>query len=216
MTPPLPSPPITASVSFGHQCLLPLFPKLESLYPKLSIELVLTDAVVDLIEERIDLAVRLGPPSDSGLIGVELFETVYRVCASPEYLSRTEPITHPNQLSVRDCLLFPFRRYRSCWRFRETGMSDIVEVPVRGKFVISSALSLRHAARDGLGPVLLPNWMVDEDIAHGRLVRLFPEYEVTAENFNTRAWLLYPSRDYVPLKTRVVIEFLKAHFKPLK
>ncbi len=77
---------VTASVSFGHTVLVPLLPRLRSAYPELSIDLVLTDAVLDLITEKIDVAVRLGPRIDSGLIGTQVMRTRYHVCASPAYL----------------------------------------------------------------------------------------------------------------------------------
>jgi DNA-binding transcriptional LysR family regulator len=67
-----------------------------------------------------------------------------------------------------------------------------------------------HAALDGLGPALLANWIVDEDIAAGTLVDLFPQFNVTATDFETAVRLLYPSRAYLPLKVRAFIDFLKA------
>ena len=62
-----------------------------------------------------------------------------------------------------------------------------------------------------MGFTLLPHWLIDEDINTGKLVRLFPDYQVTATDFNTAAWLLYPSRAYIPLKVRVIVEELRKH-----
>ena len=72
-------------------------------------------------------------------------------------------------------------------------------------------MALRRAALDGLGPVLLADWLVDDDIAIGTLVDLFPKFRVTATDFETAAWILFPSRAYVPRKRRAFIDFLKAH-----
>lgn len=200
---------VTASVSFGQKCLVPLLPALRTAYPALSIDLILTDAVVDLIAERVDIAIRLGPRTDSGLIGTRLMRTRYRVCASPGYLEAQGSVADPPALSERDCLRFPLSGYRSCWRFRDRE-GDLLDVPVKGSVMISNALALHRAARDGLGPALLANWIVDEDIARGALVDLFPDHEVTATDFDTAVWILYPSRSYVPLKVRAFIDFLKA------
>ena len=82
---------------------------------------------------------------------------------------------------------------------------------MEGHLVLSTALALRSAALDGLGPVLLADWHLDDDIAQGRLVDLFPHHEVTATTFDTAAWLLYPSRNYLPHKVRATIEFLRKH-----
>ncbi len=203
---------VTASVSFGQKCLAPLLPALRESYPALSIELILSDSVLDLIEERIDVAIRLGPPADSSLIGTQLMRTRYRVCASPAYLKQHAAMKEPADLADRDCLLFPLRGFRNRWRFRSKD-GALLEVPVKGKVVISSALALHRAALDGLGPVLLADWLLDDDIARGALVDLFPQHHVTATDFDTAAWILYPSRGYVPLKLRAFIDFLKRHFQ---
>ena len=84
------------------------------------------------------------------------------------------------------------------------------EVPVSGRTVIANALSLRRAALEGLGPVLLADWLVGRDIAAGRLIDLFPDYACTATEFDTAAWALYPSRSFLPRKVRAMIDFLRA------
>jgi DNA-binding transcriptional LysR family regulator len=200
---------VTASVSFGHTVLVPLLPRLRSAYPDLSVDLILTDAVLDLITEKIDVAVRLGPRIDTGLIGTHLIRTRYHVCASPAYLKSAPKPRAPPDLSGHGCLLFPYPGYRSQWRFRaKTG--EVTEVPVNGAVTISNALALHRAALDGLGPVLLADWLVAKDLRSGRLVDLFPKYEATATDFDTAAWILYPSGAYVPRKVRAFIDFLKS------
>jgi DNA-binding transcriptional LysR family regulator len=201
---------VTASVSFGHTVLVPLLPRLRSAYPDLSIDLMLTDAVLDLITEKIDVAVRLGPRIDAGLIGTQLMRTRYHVCASPAYLKAAPKLRVPPDLSSHGCLLFPYSGYRSQWRFRAKN-GEVTEVPVNGAVTISNALALHRAALDGLGPVLLADWLVRQDMQRGRLVDLFPKYEVTATDFETAAWVLYPSRAYVPRKVRAFIDVLKSH-----
>ena len=81
---------------------------------------------------------------------------------------------------------------------------------MQGSLIVSGALALHELALSGMGPALLADWLVDEDIAAGRLLNLFPDYQVTATSFETAVWLLYPSRAFVPLKVRAMIDFLKA------
>src|SRR6266851_1763168 len=131
---------VTASVSFGHTVLVPLLPRLRSAYPELSIDLVLTDAVLDLITEKIDVAVRLGPRIDSGLIGTQVMRTRYHVCASPAYLKAIPRMRAPCDLSGHACLLFPYPGYRSQWRFRSRS-GEVTVVPVKGAVTISNALA---------------------------------------------------------------------------
>ncbi|MDJ0703907.1 MAG: LysR family transcriptional regulator [Leptolyngbyaceae cyanobacterium MO_188.B28] len=199
---------ITASAAFGQTCIVPLLPEFGKLYPDLTVDLLLTDAVVDLIAERIDVAVRLGPLADSTLVAQQLMRTHYRVCASPQYLQQWGQPTQPSDIEGHNCLLFPLAGFRSRWIFRDSN-GVTCEAPVRGKTVISNAIALQQCAIAGMGLALLPNWLIDKDLHIGALVNVFPNYDVTATDFNTAAWLVYPSRAYFPLKVRVFIEFLK-------
>ena len=199
---------LTVSVAFGHQCLLPLLPRFQALFPALKVELLLTDTYVDLVSERVDLAVRLSARLDTSLIGVKLFSTRYRVCVSPGYVARAQPLRVPADLSNHRCVLFTMPEFRSRWLFRDSA-GIVTEVPIDGELVISSALALRACALADMGPTLLANWLVDDDIAQGRLIDPFPDYHVAATDFETAAWLLYPSRAYLPNKVRVMVDFLK-------
>lgn len=199
---------ITASVSFGLKCVVPLLPDFRSLYPDLTVDLVLTDANVDLFTERIDLAIRLGLLADSTLIAQQLMQTRYFVCASPQYLQHWGHPKLPQDIEKHHCLLFPLAGFRSKWRFRDSSREES-EVFVRGHTIISNAIALQQCAIAGMGLALLPNWLIEDDLQAGTLVNVFSNYDVTATEFNTAAWLVYPSRAYVPLKVRVFIDFLK-------
>lgn len=201
---------LTVTVAFGHQCLLPLLPTFRALFPALKLELLLTDTYLDLVSERVDLAVRLGPNLDTNLIGVKLFNTRYHVCVSPAYLAREKSLHVPEDIGNHKCLLFPLPEFRSRWLFRDTA-GKVSEVPVDGDVVISSALALRECARVGMGPALLADWLIGDDLAQGRLIDPYPGYHVAATDFQTAAWLLYPSRSYLPDKVRVMIDFLKVN-----
>ncbi|MGD1931391.1 MAG: substrate binding domain-containing protein [Leptolyngbyaceae cyanobacterium] len=200
---------VTASVSFGLTCIVPLLPQFAAQYPDLTVDLLLTDAVVDLLAERVDLAVRLGRLADSTLMAQRLMPTRYSVCASPAYLRQAAPLQQPQDVEHHNCLRFPLAGFRSRWRFQDHD-GGLTEVAVSGRTVISSAIALQQCAIAGMGLALLPHWLIEADIQRGDLVRVLPEYAVTATDFNTAAWLVYPSRSYVPRKVRVFIDFLKA------
>jgi DNA-binding transcriptional LysR family regulator len=200
---------VTASVSFGLKCIVPLLPKFQQMYPDLTVDLLLTDAVVDLLAERIDIAVRLGLLADSTSIAQQLMRTRYSVCASPNYLKQFGQPQQPSDVEQHNCLLFPLAGFRTRWIFRDSNGNES-EILVRGRTIISNAIALQQCAIDGMGLALLPHWLVDEDLRVGTLVNVFPDYEVTATDFNTAAWLVYPSRAYVPLKVRAFIDFLKS------
>lgn len=204
---------ITASVSFGIACIVPHLPSFEACYPELSVELILSDAVLDLVNERIDIAIRLGKMADSTLMAQRLISTQYIVCASPEYLTKHAHPQSPQELSAHECLRFPLEGFRSRWLFKEQQHSktdDVEEVIVRGRTVISNAIALRDCARADMGMALLPHWLIQTDLAAGQLINVFPHHAVTATTFETAAWFVYPSKKHLPLKVKVLMDFLKA------
>ncbi len=200
---------VTASNSFGLKFVVPRLPAFAQHYPELVVDLMLTDAVVDLLSERMDIAIRLGTLADSNMVSQVLTYTRYRVVASPAYLQRHGTPKQPVQVSEHNGLLFPLAGFRSRWIFRDKkGVQS--EVPIKGKLLVSNAIGLQQCALAGMGLALLPGWLVQDDIESGKLVDLFPTWEVTATDFETAAWFVYPSRAYVPLKVRVFIDFMRA------
>ncbi len=199
---------ITASVAFAHECIVPVLGAFHARYPEVVVELLPTDATLDIAANSIDLAIRLAPAPKGDLISTRLMATRYRVCASPSYLKAHGPIAHPHDLTQHNCLRFALPEFRTRWRFRLDG-SQAFDVPVSGHTIIANALSLRQAALDGMGPVLLADWLIGREIETGGLIDLFPDYECTATEFETAAWMLYPSRSYLPRKVRVMIDYLR-------
>jgi len=199
---------VSACTSFGPRILAPLLPKLHACYPALTLELVLTDEPLDLLYDQIDLAVRFGVKPEGDLVATRLTPRRFRVCASPGWLDQHGSPQSPTALSACDCLLFSLPGYRAQWQFRRPG-EDSFSVPVSGHLRISHGTTMTACAVAGLGPALLPDWLCHYEIAEGALVNLFPDYECTATEFDTSAWLVYPSKAYVPLKLRAVIAFLK-------
>ncbi len=121
-------------------------------------------------------------------------------------------IRRPEDLEKHRCLVFTLPDYRSQWQFKDA-QGKMSSVNIQSDLSISSALALRECAINGMGPVLLANWLVEKDINEGRLVPLLNNYEVTAGDFDTAAWLLYPSRHFLPHKTRAFIDFLKSKYR---
>ena len=189
--------------------------------PELHLDLVLTDEVVDLLEQRVDLAIRIGPLAPSDFVARKLCPMTSVVCASPAYLETRGRPHRPADLATHECLLFPIQAYRR-WRFRaRTGRPSrkrphpaIEEVSVRGRCVISTAFALRQCAAGGMGLALLPRWVVADDLRAGRLVDVFSDHDVTATEFENHVWLVYPSRTHLPLKVRSFVELLERELSP--
>ena len=199
---------MTTSVSFGHEVLLPLLGAFHAAYPGVDVELILTDSNLDLVRERIDLALRLAPAPAGDLISTRILTARYRVVASPDYLTRFGHPQRPEDISGHNTLRFALPGYRDRWLFRDRSGS-VAEVPVHGWLVVSNALSLRRAALDGLGVTLLADWLVKQSIDDGTLIDLFPELDVTATGFEAGIWALYPSKAFLPQRVRLMIDFIR-------
>lgn len=199
---------LTASVTFGQVCVVPLLGEFRARYPDLKVECMFTDANVDLVAERVDLAIRLAPAIEGDVVVSKLMDTRYGVYASPDYVARRPPLVRPADLAGHQVLLFNLRAYRTHWLFRNRA-GDEERVEIEGKLTFSPASALLTAALNGLGPALLPDWLVAHAVARGLLVRLFPDHAATATTFDTAAWIVYPSRSYLPNKVRVMADFLR-------
>lgn len=203
---------VTASVAFSCKVLMPLLLRFQQEYPSVVVDLQSSDANLDLVENGIDLAVRLAPSPRGDLISTRLMRTTYKVVASPDYLRGVDQPDHPNALQQMNCLRYALRGLQDDWHFRGDRV-DAFDVPVRGSPLVSNALALRDAAIAGAGIALLADWLVDPDLQDGSLVQLFPEYQSTVSEFETAAWMLFPDRTYLPRKVRVMIDFLKRELR---
>jgi DNA-binding transcriptional LysR family regulator len=178
---------IAASLPIGLHIITPLLPRFRSLYPKVNIDLRLSDHIVDLIEGGFDLAVRIGDLSDSRLISRRLLP--HRLCcyASPEYVSQRSPPTHPNQLEEHQTVNL---RYQSSvqlfrWPFR-VGEREVEVVPSSGIIVdASEAVIATIAAGAGIG--MATSFMASAWVSRGALVPVLANYSVSRHNI-TALW----------------------------
>ncbi len=204
---------ISTAVSFGQEILVPLLPAFAQRYPQLRVEVLFSDVYVDLIEQRIDVAVRVGAIHDSNLIARALLPMAFYVCAAPSYLAQYGTPQQPDELSQHNCLLFPRTGYNFNWRFRNS-VGALHEVPIHGKLLINQAVAIKQCLLAGMGISLLPDWLIHHELQTGQLIRLFSDYDVTATDFDGAVWLLYPSRDYLPLKVKVFNQFMLTETRP--
>lgn len=198
---------ISASHSFGIRCLSRVIPGFCARYPKVMVQLSLTDQVVDIVGDRFDVALRHGPLPDSSMIARPIMRTRYHICASPAYLAAAGRPSAPSEIGDRDCLTFPLPGFSNIWRVRDANGRES-EIPIRSAMSANSGLVLRDCALQGLGIVLLSDWLVGEDLASGRLIDLFPDHHATPTNFQTVISAVYPNRKYTPRKVKAFVAFL--------
>lgn len=199
---------LSASATFGQRIIVPRLSAFRALYPAVTVEGVFSDSTIDLVADRVDLAIRLAPMIDGDYVVSKLMDTRYHVVAAPDYLRRAPRLEQPEDLVHHRAILFPYRDYRSRWIFRDAA-GALTEQAVEGDLVLSPAGAIRDAALAGLGPALLPDWLISDDIEQGLLQTCIGGWDVTATRFDTAAWLIYPSRSFLPAKVRAMIDFLR-------
>ncbi|PTB19701.1 LysR family transcriptional regulator [Trinickia symbiotica] len=162
---------ISVPVSYARIVLGPHLAAFLDAYPRLSLDLVVSDAYLDLAADRLDVAVRIGVPAqDPGLIARKLMDNRRVVVASPAYLKRAGVPAAPADLATHHCLRFPYRQGRQSWTFTRNGQSEKVEV--KGRLTANSLDILREGVLNGQGIALVPTWLVQSDIVSGEIVPL--------------------------------------------
>ncbi len=200
---------ITAPVDFGQLAIVPLLPVFAMRYPEIKFDLLFSDAMMDLLAERIDIAVRLGPPSDYSYIGTKLFDEGLVVCASQSYLKRHSRPQQPRDVGEHNCMHFSLPAYTQ-WCFHKGNGRETINI--QSNLQVSNSVVLKNCALGDMGLALLPRWAVWQEIENGQLVDLFPDYQVLAPDVTTAAWLMYPSRNHLPQKVSAFIDFMKTEF----
>ncbi len=195
---------LTVPDAFGRLHVLPLLRDYLRSWPEVQAEVSFTDRVTDIIEEGYDLAVRIEASSiDTRLVSRLVARHRAVVCAAPSYLeARGRPQT-PEQLAAHDCLIFSSRTRRQSWRLRQKG-GPWVTVEGRSRLRLDSGEALRDAAVAGLGIAYLPGFLVDEDLASGRLEALLP----SCEPVDVPIMAIYPSKRHLPAKVRRFIDLM--------
>ena len=165
---------VTAPVAFGTTVLPRLLAEYLRLHPQVQVDLVLQDRRVDLLEDELDVAIRAGMLPDSSLVARALSPLRFVVCASPAYLAAHGTPETPADLAAHDCPDFAHAAEPGVWRFG--GPRGDVAVTVNGRLRVNSGPALRLAALEGIGIVMLPDVLVADDLAEGRLVRVLADH----------------------------------------
>lgn len=198
---------ITAPLTFGVERLAPALSEFSLQYPQVKMDVVLTNSRPDLLESGLDVAFRLGHFEQSNLIARPLIDYTLTVCASPAYVARRGmPIT-PEDLQQHDCLSFAYPAGDD-WqsvekRWRLSGPDGEILVDVSGPMLMNTSAGLHQAARTGMGIVMLPDALVEQDLRDGKLVTVIPDYQPPSRPLH----LLYAQDRYRLPKLRRFVEF---------
>jgi len=191
---------VAMPVSFGTIRIAPLLTEYLRRYPEVRLDIALADRRVDLIEEGFDLAIRVGSLAESGLIARRLAADRIVLCAAPSYIARCGAPSVPADLARHACLNYSYASGGDEWRFEGGAGAVRIDGPMRA----NNGDMLRMAALDGAGMIWQPHFIVGEDLRHGRLVELLPDYPGPEIGIHA----LYPSRKHLSAKVRTFVDYL--------
>jgi len=194
---------VSAFNSFGTMHLAPLIPAFQQSFPDLKLDFSINDQVVDMVDEGIDVAIRIGDLPDSALIAKRLVQCRYVVCASPKYFELNGKPDIPEDLSNHNCLLFQFWNTLNQWQFLGKN-NQFFNIKVHGQVVCNNSLALRELLLNGGGISMAPTFLVGEDIKNGRLLPVLNEYHIKPISI----YAVYPHRQYLTAKVCAFLEFL--------
>jgi DNA-binding transcriptional LysR family regulator len=194
---------VAAPLSFTLRHLTPLFNEFMQLYPEVRLELDVEDRQINILEEGVDLTIRIGKLDDSSLVAKRLAPIRATLCASPDYLVRHGEPLLPEELSRHEGVAYGHLSEQRQWTlFDKHGVAHSARPQIRmrvnnGDVMLASVLA-------GMGVAVMPTFICHRELAGGQLRRLLPDYH----SEESAAYALYPSRRHLPLRVRVFIDFL--------
>ncbi|WDE13533.1 LysR family transcriptional regulator [Thalassomonas haliotis] len=198
---------LSAPVTFGEKTLSPLLPKFLRLYPDLQVELRLSNGAIDMLEEGIDVRIRIGGVDDSTMIARQLSSFELLLCASPAYIEQQGMPATPEQLTDHHCIIDSNFRIGKQWPIiSASGIAHTIHVS--SHIAVNSPQAVREIAIAGGGIGMIPAFIVEDALKDGRLLQVLPG--CTTLEFGLFA--IYPHRQYVPRKVRCFLDFALSEF----
>jgi len=193
---------VSAPMGFGQMYVHAMARRFLQAHPQVRLDLLLDDRFVDLVEERVDVALRLGGPLPPTAVARHLAVAPRWLVASPHYLDRVAAIRQPAELKRHDFIHFAWLTGGPAFTLADRDGGSAT-VDVEGRYTVNSGPCVLDALLAGHGVGLAPSWMVQTELERGRLVRVLPRWEGQHQDLQ----LVYPSRKYQPLRVKLFIEF---------
>lgn len=198
---------VTAPADLGDALLAGLVRRVQTAYPRLAVEMLLTDRYIDLVADGIDVAIRTGELRDSTLIAKSLGTIQWALFASPDYVQQAPALETPQQLHAHPCLQFtPMGREQ--WVLSQG--TTTVRIPLPAQTLVNSIGVVKAMAESGQGVALLPTFICQSPQVRSQLVRVLPAWQGQADAVH----LVYPQQRFMPPKLRAFIELALAELKP--
>lgn len=199
---------VSASVAFGTMHIAPALPDFLAEYPDLHIDMEIKDRLVDLADERFDVALRIAREPGQNLVARRLATLSHKVCATPDYFKRRGVPKTPKDLEGHNCLTYTYFDPEGPWRFK--GPNGEIAVAASGNLRLNDDEALSEAVLKGLGIAVLPTFIVGKDLQAGRLLAVLPDYAPPERH----VFAVYLPTRHVSPKVRAFIDFLVKRFGP--
>ncbi len=200
---------VAAPISLGNRFITPLIREFMQQHSGLNVELLLDDQVVDMVQEGIDVSIRVGWLHDSSLVARKLGDWPRYLCASPDYIERHGRPASPTALADHEWIIFTLLPTPYHWTFTKNGRQ--YRVQVKGRLKTNNADAVHDSLLAGAGITAQAGFLVRDDIEAGRLEHLLPDYDCGSVGM----YAVYQDRRYQQAKVRVFIEFINAEFQRL-
>ncbi len=199
---------VTIPASFGRKHVVTHLPAFLAAYPRISVDLVITDDVINLIETEVDVAIRIGILPDSQLMARRLAGHRRIICASPDYIAKHGVPTVPEELAQHTALRFS-RAFDGKWSLVSHAKQTTKEVSVEldGQFRSNDTDAIITLALAGCGLALLPAWSVMAELRSGALIHVLPDWEAQTPRAAPAIWAVYPPKKVVSSKVRAFVDF---------
>ncbi|MCJ8299410.1 MAG: substrate binding domain-containing protein, partial [Pseudomonadales bacterium] len=198
---------VSMTVGFGESCVLPLIPSFIKQYPDVDVELELTERVIDLVEDNVDIAIRSGRLTDSNLIARKLASNSFLLCASPQYLTEHGSPDAPHTLADFDCVRYGYAGWREWFLLG----NKPTKLPIKGGLTVNSVNGQKQLLLNHAGLALIPRWAVERELNNGTLIQVLDEHTFSPYESMSSTYAIHLKRDLISPKIRVFLDFLKKH-----
>jgi len=198
---------ISMTVGFGESIILPIIPKFTKQYPNIDLDLELTERVVDLVEENIDIAIRSGRLPDSSMIAKHLMDNDFLLCASPHYIAEYGYPNSPHDLSNYNCIRYSYSGWKD-WFLME---DKAIKLSITEGIAVNSVNGQKQLLLNHAGLALMPLWAVSEELKSGTLMHILPEVIFSPYEIISSTYAIYLKRELLAPKIRVFLDFVSQH-----
>ena len=198
---------MSITIGFGESVILPLIPEFRKKYPHIDVDIELTERVVDMVEENIDIAIRSGRLPDSTMIAKRLTYNDFILCSSPQYLAEKGAPTSPYALKDFDCIRYSYRNWKD-WYL----MGDETEkLSIDTGLCVNSVNGQKQLLLNNAGLGLMPLWAIHDELSSNKLVHVLPEHTFSPYEVLSATYAIFLNRELMSPKSRVFLDFIGEH-----